>query len=249
MHNILLAHGLSLQALKSNRPHKIGIVLNNQYAEPFNQEPDNLNALKLFDEIHNRWFSDAIFKGSYPKLALEVLGNNLSKKFNEDLKIISHPLDWVGLNYYTRSIIKHKKSEDGINYETLRGSLKKTDMDWEFYPTGLSYFIKRISNEYSNQIPIYITENGMANNDELNARNEVNDLERVEYFHLHLQEILNCLKEGLNVKGYFAWSLLDNYEWAFGYSKRFGLVFVDFENFKRIPKKSYFEFSKFLNKS
>ena len=249
MHNVLLAHGLSLQALKSNRPHKIGIVLNNQYAESFNQEPDNLNALKLFDEIHNRWFSDAIFKGSYPKLALEVLGNNLSKNFNEDLKIISHPLEWVGLNYYTRSIIKHKKSEDGIDYETLRGSLKKTDMDWEFYPTGLSYFIKRISNEYSNQIPIYITENGMANNDELNARNEVNDLDRVEYFHLHLQEILNCLKEGLNVKGYFAWSLLDNYEWAFGYSKRFGLVFVDFENFKRIPKKSYYEFSKFLNKN
>ena len=249
MHNVLLAHGLSLQALKSNRPHKIGIVLNNQYAEPFNQEPDNLNALKLFDEIHNRWFSDAIFKGSYPKLALEVLGNNLSKNFNEDLKIISHPLEWVGLNYYTRSIIKHKKSEDGIDYETLRGSLKKTDMDWEFYPTGLSYFIKRISNEYSNQIPIYITENGMANNDELNARNEVNDLDRVEYFHLHLQEILNCLKEGLNVKGYFAWSLLDNYEWAFGYSKRFGLVFVDFENFKRIPKKSYYEFSKFLNRN
>ena len=249
MHNILLAHGLSLQALKSNRPHKIGIVLNNQYPEPFNQEPDNLNALQLFDEIHNRWFSDAIFKGSYPKLALEVLGNNLSKNFNEDLKIISHPLEWVGLNYYTRSIIKHKKSEDGIDYETLRGSLKKTDMDWEFYPTGLSYFIKRISNEYSNQIPIYITENGMANNDELNARNEVNDLDRVEYFHLHLQEILNCLKEGLNVKGYFAWSLLDNYEWAFGYSKRFGLVFVDFENFKRIPKKSYYEFSKFLNRN
>ena len=249
MHNVLLAHGLSVQALKSNKPHEIGIVLNNQYAEPFNQEPDNLNALKLFDEIHNRWFSDAIFKGSYPKLALEVLGNNLSKNFNEDLKIISHPLEWVGLNYYTRSIIKHKKSEDGIDYETLRGSLKKTDMDWEFYPTGLSYFIKRISNEYSNQIPIYITENGMANNDELNARNEVNDLDRVEYFHLHLQEILNCLNEGLNVKGYFAWSLLDNYEWAFGYSKRFGLVFVDFENFKRIPKKSYYEFSKFLNRN
>ena len=249
MHNILLAHGLSLQALKSNRSHKIGIVLNNQYGEPFNQEPDNLNALQLFDEIHNRWFSDAIFKGSYPKLALEVLGSNLSKTFYEDLKIISHPLKWVGLNYYTRSIIKHKKSENGINYQTLRGSLKKTDMDWEFYPTGLSYFIKRISNEYSNQIPIYITENGMANNDELNARNEVNDLDRVEYFHLHLQEILNCLNEGLNIKGYFAWSLLDNYEWAFGYSKRFGLVFVDFENFKRIPKKSYYEFSKFLNKN
>ena len=246
MHNILLAHGLSAQALKSNRSHKIGIVLNNQYPEPFDQEPENLHATKLFDSIHNRWFSDAIFKGSFPELALSVLEKYLPDHYINDLKIISYPIDWVGLNYYTRSIVKHNKSEDGINYKTLRGSLKKTDMDWEYYPEGLSYFIKRINREYNNEIPIYITENGMANDDQLNSKEEVNDIDRIEFFNLHLKQILNCLNEGLPVKGYFAWSLLDNYEWAFGYSKRFGLVYVDFNSYKRTPKKSYYEFAKYL---
>ena len=140
------------------------------------------------------------------------------------------------MNYYTRSIIKFEKSEDNINYKTLRGSLKKTDMDWEFFPKGLSYFIKRINNEYDNKIPIYITENGMANNDKLDSNGVVNDSDRIEFFNLHLREILNCINERLPVMGYFAWSLLDNYEWAFGYSKRFGLVYVDFDSYKRVPK-------------
>ena len=246
MHNILLAHGLSVEALKSNNSHEIGIVLNNQYAEPLDQKEENLNAAKLFDSIHNRWFSDAIFKGIYPELALSVLEDYLPKNYDNDLRAISHPLQWIGLNYYTRSIIKYDETEDGINYKTLRGSLKKTDMDWEYFPQGLSYFIKRINEEYNDKIPIYITENGMANNDKLNSKREIDDDDRIEFFNLHLKEILKCLNEGLNIKGYFAWSLLDNYEWAFGYSKRFGLVYVDFNNFNRIPKKSYYEFSKYL---
>lgn len=247
MHNILLAHGLSVQALRSNRSHKIGIVLNNQYAESFDQKPENLHATNLFDSIHNRWFSDAIFNGTYPKLALSILEKNLPNHYNNDLENISLPLDWIGLNYYTRSIVKFNESEDGINYKTQKGSLKKTHMNWEYYPEGLSYFIRRINKEYSKKIPIYITENGMANNDKLSLEGEVNDEDRVEFFSLHLKEIYDCLNEGLPVKGYFAWSLLDNYEWAFGYSKRFGLVYVDFDSFKRIPKKSYYHFKKYLS--
>ncbi len=246
MHNILLAHGMAIEALNSNRSHQVGIVLNNQYAESFDQKRENLNATKLFDSIHNRWFSDAIFKGTYPEIALSVLEKYLPKNYNHDLKIISNPLDWVGLNYYTRSIVKFDESENGINYKTQRGSLKKTDMDWEYYPEGLSYFINRIHKEYNDQIPIYVTENGMANDDKLSSNGEVNDENRIEFFNLHLKEILNCLNEGFPVKGYFAWSLLDNFEWAFGYSKRFGLVYVDFDSYKRIPKKSYYEFSKHL---
>ena len=237
MHNILLAHGWSVEALRVNKSHEIGIVLNNQYAEPLDQQDENINATKLFDSIHNRWFSDAIFKGKYPELALSVLEKHLPENYESDLKKISCGLNWIGLNYYTRSIIKFEKSEDNINYKTLRGSLKKTDMDWEFFPKGLSYFIKRINNEYDNKIPIYITENGMANNDKLDSNGEVNDSDRIEFFNLHLREILNCINEGLPVMGYFAWSLLDNYEWAFGYSKRFGLVYVDFDSYKRVPKK------------
>jgi beta-glucosidase len=110
----------------------------------------------------------------------------------------------------------------------------------------LSYFIERIHNEYSDDIPIYITENGMANNDQISSNEVIEDKDRVEYFQLHLKEILDCLKKGIQVKGYFAWSLLDNYEWAFGYEKRFGLIHVDFETFKRTPKESFNQFSKYL---
>ena len=246
MHNILLAHGMSLQALRSNGNNKIGIVLNNEYPEAFNDDPKNIQAAKLFDDIYNRWFSDAIFKGSYPELALNILEKYLPKNYNSQLKIISHPIDWIGINYYTRSVIKYLNSDDGVNYECERGSLKKTDMGWELYPKGLSYFIERIHQEYSDDIPIYVTENGMANNDQISSNEMIEDQDRVEYFRLHLKEILDCLKKGIQVKGYFAWSLLDNYEWAFGYEKRFGLIHVDFETFKRTPKISFNQFSKYL---
>ncbi len=170
----------------------------------------------------------------------------MPKDYHSDLNIISKPIDWLGINYYTRSLIKSKVSEDGINYECHRGSLKSTDMGWEFYPQGLSYFINRIHQEYDEKIPIYITENGMANNDVINSKGDIEDLDRIEYFHLHLQETLECLKKGIPIKGYFAWSLLDNYEWSFGYDKRFGLIYVDYENFSRKTKRSYKEFQKYL---
>ena len=119
-------------------------------------------------------------------------------------------------------------------------------MDWEFYPQGLRYFIERIHYEYNKKIPIYITENGMANKDFLDNKNEIIDEDRIEYFNLHLKEVLKCLHKGIPIKGYFAWSLMDNYEWSFGYEKRFGMVYVDYQSFKRIPKKSYYEFQKNL---
>ena len=246
MHNILFAHSQSVGALRSCNDHQIGIVLNNQFGQPIDSNEENIQATKLFDEIHNRWFSDAIFKGKYPELALSILEKYLPENYKTQLELISSPIDWIGLNYYTRSLIKYKKSDDGVNYECNSGMLKKTDMGWEFYPEGLSYFIKRINKEYDNNIPIYITENGMANNDKLSLGNSIKDHDRIEFFNIHLKEVLDCVNEKLPVKGYFAWSLLDNYEWAFGYSKRFGLVFTDFQNFKRIPKNSYYEFQKYL---
>ncbi len=246
MHNILFAHSQSVEALRSCNDHQIGIVLNNQFGQPIDSNEENIQATKLFDEIHNRWFSDAIFKGKYPELALSILEKYLPENYKTQLELISSPIDWIGLNYYTRSLIKYKKSDNGVNYECNSGTLKKTDMGWEFYPEGLSYFIKRINKEYDNNIPIYITENGMANNDKLSIGNSIKDHDRIEFFNIHLKEVLDCVNEKLPVKGYFAWSLLDNYEWAFGYSKRFGLVFTDFQNFKRIPKNSYYEFQKYL---
>ena len=246
MHNILLAHGLSVQALRSNRNLQVGVVLNNEYPEPYSQDTQDIDAAKLFDSIYNYWFADCIFKGSYPKIAMELLSSHLPSNYESDLKIISQGLDWVGINYYTRSIIKYYRSDDGVNYECVRGNLKKTDMDWEFFPEGLTYFLRRIYNEYDSKIPIYITENGMANRDLVSSKNKVFDEDRIEYFQLHLNEVLKCLNEGIPLKGYFAWSLLDNYEWSFGYEKRFGLVHVNYRNYKRTPKESFKQFSKYL---
>ena len=114
MHNILYAHGLAMTALKSISSSDVGIVLNNQYASPFNEDSKNIDAANLFDAIYNRWFSDAIFLGQYPEIALEILGKYLPPEFKEDLKIISTPIDWLGMNYYTRSIIKDHKSNDKV---------------------------------------------------------------------------------------------------------------------------------------
>ena len=246
MHNILLAHGLSIDSLRSEHNHQIGIVLNNEFGEPIDHDEKNIQATSLFDAIYNRWFADAIFKGKYPQIALNVFEAFMPQDFQSDLKIISKPIDWIGINYYTRSVIKSKIMEDGINYDCHRGSLKTTDMGWEFYPQGISYFINRLHEEYDEKIPIYITENGMANNDEINSKGEIEDFDRIEYFQLHLQEILECINKGIPVKGYFAWSLLDNYEWSFGYDKRFGLIHMNYEDFSRKPKQSYKQFQKYL---
>jgi len=246
MHNILLAHGLSIDSLRSEHNHQIGIVLNNEFGEPIDHDEKNIQATSLFDAIYNRWFADAIFKGKYPQIALNVFEAFMPQDFQSDLKIISKSIDWIGINYYTRSVIKSKIMEDGINYDCHRGSLKTTDMGWEFYPQGISYFINRLHEEYNEKIPIYITENGMANNDEINSKGEIEDFDRIEYFQLHLQEILECINKGIPVKGYFAWSLLDNYEWSFGYDKRFGLIHMNYEDFSRKPKQSYKQFQKYL---
>ena len=125
MHNILFAHSQSVEALRSCNAHQIGIVLNNQFGQPIDSNEENIQATKLFDEIHNRWFSEAIFKGKYPELALSILEKYLPENYKTQLELISSPIDWIGLNYYTRSLIKYKKSDDGVNYECNSGTLKK----------------------------------------------------------------------------------------------------------------------------
>ena len=132
--------------------------------------------------------------------------------------MISQTLDWVGVNYYTRSVITPNESEPHFGFECIRGELKKTDMGWEIAPEGLSFFLTRMAEDYAPSLPIYITENGMANDDVV-LEGKIVDTERSKYFSSHLAEIITAISNGINVKGYYAWSLLDNYEWAFGYDK------------------------------
>jgi beta-glucosidase len=170
---------------------------------------------------------------------------HMPEGWEQDLEVISQPIDWLGLNYYTRNFITDDGSDEFPFAKSHKGGLQKSSMDWEFYPEGLEFFLDRISNEYSKDIPIFVTENGMASHDVV-VDEKVDDQARVDFLQMHLNAVHKSISKGVNVQGYFAWSLLDNFEWAFGYDERFGIVHVDFETQKRTPKKSYYMLQDFL---
>ncbi len=243
MHLILVAHSKAIEVMRSFSHKNIGIVLNKEYCIPATTDYRDISACKLYDEIYNLWFDEAIFKGRYPNRLLEIFETFMPKNFESDLVKISQKLDWIGINYYTRAIVKNDVSEVNIGLKLIPGDLPKTDMGWEIFPDGLTKLLQRQKTDYSDNLPIHITENGMANKDQL-INGQINDLKRVEYYLCHLKEIKTLLAQGLPIKSYFAWSLLDNFEWAFGYQKRFGLVHVDFSTQERTPKQSYYAFQK-----
>ena len=239
MHYIQLAHGLSINVMREHGHNNLGCVLNKEYFTPIDDSEVAQEKAHLFDGIYNRWFEDSLFKGQYPEEVLAVFGNEMPENYQDDMSIISSPLDWAGVNYYTRSVIAPDANEPHFGFKCLRGDLPKTDMDWEIVPEGLSFFLRRLAKDYCPDLPIYITENGMANADHL-AGEAIADTSRLSYFESHLRAVEEVVEDGVPVKGYFAWSLLDNYEWAFGYDKRFGIVHVDFDTQKRTPKQSYY---------
>ncbi len=245
MHLILVAHSKATEVMRSFNHKNIGIVLNKEYCIPATRDFRDISACKLYDEIYNLWFDEAIFKGKYPNRLLEIFKDFMPENFESDLTEISQKLDWIGINYYTRAVVKADISEVNIGLKLIPGDLNKTDMGWEIFPDGLKKLLKRQKDDYSDNLPIHITENGMANKDQL-INGQINDLKRVDYYLCHLKEIKTLLDQGLPIKSYFAWSLLDNFEWAYGYQKRFGLVYVDFSTQERIPKQSYYTFQKAL---
>ena len=220
--------------------------MNMEWANSADKTPESALASARHDAIYNDFFLSGLFKSQYPKLALEGLEAHLPKGWQDDFDVISSPLDWCGINYYTRACVK---SSDGPwpHYESVTGPLPKTQMGWEVYPQGLSDFLVRTAKNYTADLPLYITENGMANADVL-YKGQVADADRIDYFNQHLQATLEAIGQGVPVKGYFAWSLLDNYEWSLGYDKRFGLVHVDFDSLERTPKQSYFALQKALRR-
>lgn len=245
MHFVQLGHGLSAEVIKGHGHQQLGCVLNKEFGVPADNSEQTAELTALFDGIYNRWFEESLFKGRYPSEVLAVLQPYMPRGYEDDLALISQPLDWVGVNYYTRSVIAPDSNEPHLGFKCIRGNLKKTDMGWEVAPEGLGFFLARLAKDYAPGLPIFITENGMANDDVL-SEGQVADTDRSEYFTCHLAEINKAISNGVDVKGYFAWSLLDNYEWAFGYDKRFGLVHVDFESQSRTPKQSYYDWQQSL---
>ena len=239
MHYIQLAHGKSVEVLRGHGHRNVGCVLNKEFAVPVDDGDLAAEKTRLFDGIYNRWFEESTFKGRYPREVIDLFGDHMPEGYEDDLGLISAPLDWAGSNYYTRSVIQPDPEEPHIGFRCIRGDLPKTDMGWEVDPAGLGFFLRRMAEEYAPGLPQYVTENGMANDDQPGPHGGIADPERIAYFEGHLEEISRLVADGVPIRGYFAWSLLDNYEWAFGYSKRFGIVHVDYDSMIRTPKHSY----------
>ena len=238
MHHIQLAHGNAMQVMRDHGKKNLGVVLNLGHGEPATETATDIAATKTFDAIQTRWFMDSLFKGHYPQDMIAAAGQHMPEGYEDDMAIISQPLDWLGVNYYTRGFIQALPDQPWPHMHEVAGPLPKTQMGWEIYPEGLEILLKRIHREYTGDLPLMITENGMANDDYV-VDGRCDDPARVQYFDDHLQAVLRCIADGVPVQGYFGWSLLDNYEWAFGYEKRFGLVHVDYENQVRTPKASF----------
>jgi len=234
MHHVLLSHGRAVEVMRGLGMTNLGAVCNFEWADPADGKPETLAATRRFDAIYNRFFLDGLFKGRYPDEVLEGFAPHLPKGWQDDFGTIQAPIDWLGLNYYTRKVITHR---DGAwpNYDYAEGPLPKTQMGWEIYPEGLKKFLVRTAQDYTGTLPLYVTENGMANPDKAGTP----DTARIDYLERHFAAAREAIADGVPLKGYICWSLLDNYEWSFGYGKRFGLVHVDFDTLKRTPKASY----------
>ncbi|MFD1342497.1 GH1 family beta-glucosidase [Litorisediminicola beolgyonensis] len=237
MHHCLLAHGTAAQALRAMGIDNIGAVFNLEWAEPAERGAKAQQAAAIHDGYYNRFFMDGVFRGSYPQVILDGLEKHLPKGWEQDFPTIQAPMDWCGVNYYTRAILAPSGGAwPGLT--PVEGPLEKTVMGWEVYPEGLYRFLKRTAQDYTGDMPIFVTENGMAAHDPI-ENGAIEDPQRIAYIEAHLDAVLRAIDEGVPVSGYFIWSLLDNYEWSFGYKERFGLVHVDFDSLERTPKASY----------
>ncbi|MEM9796619.1 MAG: GH1 family beta-glucosidase [Pseudomonadota bacterium] len=234
MHHVGLGHGLAVQALRACGVQNVGAVCNMEYAIPASDNAADKKAAQLYDGIYNRWFASGMLRGAYPEDVLEGFAPHMPDDWQNDMKIISEPIDWFGVNYYTCRRLSGAAGRWPYSDE-VDGPLPKTDMGWEIHPEGFEWLLKRTVADYSGDLPLFVTENGMANPD----LPDQPDTARIAYLESHLKVALRVIDAGLPLKGYTIWSLLDNYEWALGYAKRFGLVHVDFETLHRTPKASY----------
>ncbi|RYE76577.1 MAG: glycosyl hydrolase family protein, partial [Hyphomicrobiales bacterium] len=217
----------------------LGIVLNLEKSEALTDSDEDRLALDYGDAIFNRWYLGGVFKGQYPEILTSALADVLPQGWEKDMEVVSRPLDWVGINYYTRGLYRYDATRPIFPIAQHKGDLPKNDLGWEIYPQGLTDLLVRVSNEYT-KLPIYVTENGMSEDD---------DARRVAFYDGHLKAVKDAQDKGADVRGYFAWSLLDNYEWAEGYTSRFGIVHVDYATQKRTPKGSYRAFQGMLHNS
>ena len=240
VHHLLLSHGMALQAMRGlGLATPMGIVLNLSPIYPASDDPKDVAKAKLDDGLILRLYMDALYKGVYPQDVIDHLGSDAPQLQAGDLATMAQSNDFLGVNYYTRNF-----SSSGNPWDVTSTGNAVTDMGWEVYPQGLTELLCRLHTDYHPQ-GLWVTENGAAFKDQL-VNGEVNDPQRLAYIRDHIAATHDAIQQGVPVGAYFAWSLMDNFEWASGYAKRFGLVHVDFETQKRTFKNSALWYQKFL---
>ncbi len=237
-HHILLSHGRAVPVLRaaSGPEAQVGIVLFLNWAMPATDSEADRAAARRQDGFVSRWFLDPLFKGEYPADMVKLYGDLVPDISPGDLATIRAPLDFLGINYYFRDVVRHS-DQPPFHTEKLAFTDNITAMGWEIYPDGLGALLRRVARDY--QPPaIYITENGAAFPDTPGPDGQVDDQARLAYLRDHLAVCHRAIQDGVPLRGYFVWSLLDNFEWAYGYDKRFGVVYVDYETQARTLKSS-----------
>ena len=266
-HHLNLAHGRAVAALRAARPAtaQVSVTLNLHEVRPLSDSLADREAARRIDAVGNRIFTGPILKGEYPQdlradTAHLVDWDELVRP--GDLAAISAPIDLLGVNYYTPTLVSSRLGTDGIGAGTAAATRndahgksdhspwtgsedvvfhlppgERTAMNWSIDPSGLYNLLTRMSREHP-RLPLLVTENGAAFDDYLNPEGEVRDPERIAYLRTHLAAVHAAIADGADVRGYFLWSLMDNFEWAYGYGKRFGAVYVDYATQRRIPKSS-----------
>jgi beta-glucosidase len=235
-HHVLLSHGRALEVLRRDAPGaEVGITIDVIPMHPRTGSAADVAAARAEDLIRNRWLVDPVLRGTYPDELLLRWEELLPAGWKDDLALIRAPLDFFGVNYYRRHIVRAAADGSPVVVDPPEGEL--TAMGWEVYPDGLYELLVQLRDDYDVP-PLYVTENGAAFPDH-RMNGTVEDPARTAYLESHLRSISRALEAGVPVHGYFVWSLLDNFEWARGFSKRFGIVYVDYETLERVPKASY----------
>ena len=248
-HHLLLGHGLAMENMRSaGDDNQLGVTLNLHPGHPSRNTEADREAARRVDGQANRLYLNPLFRGEYPEDIISYYGERgveFSFVRDGDLKKISVPFDFLGINYYFRHTVREAPVEEGSNVPfadlgarpVIPHAGEKTAMGWPVEPEGLKEMLVRIKDEYAD-IPIYVTENGRAVHDYIDPEGGVVDEERVSYLDSHFRAVHEAMEQGVDLRGYMVWSFLDNFEWAEGYSKRFGIVFVEYGTQQRIPKTS-----------
>ncbi len=245
IHNVNLAHGAAIDVLRANvRDASLGIVNNYKPCLPSSDAPEDIAAAAKFGSYWNGAYPDLQIKGHYPPAIADVMAPYQQPG---DLARICRPLDWFGLNHYSPLYVQASDNPLGAGFGPMPPGVPRTANDWPMEPHAFRDTLLTVHERYS--LPIYVTENGTAGADVIDPYGKVVDQPRIDFLKAYTAAMFEAIQAGADVRGYFVWSLLDNFEWASGYSQRFGITYVDYPTQRRIPKASFHWYAKLIKAS